>query len=529
MNAREIARKGWPCPTAEEMRSVDRHAIEEFGIPGRLLMENAGRAAASAIVQRFPEVRRPLVLCGTGNNGGDGFVVARVLHAWNDAIVPTVYVIGDRDRMSDETLANLDLLLRMGVEVGFGGDKESAIELARHADGIVDAVLGVGITRPVTGPLAELFEELSGLPLPVVALDVPSGFPVDTGVASGAEMRADLIVTLGLPKLGLALRPSEAEILVADIGLPAESVAQAGIRQFVLTPDAVCQRLPERPVGAHKGTFGHVLVVAGSVGKTGAAALAADAAVRGGAGLVTAAVPADLNPILEQKLTEAMTIPIPCRTAGTFDEEAAPLLQAEASVRDAVVVGPGLSTSPETIRLLEGWLPALETPTVVDADGLNAFADRPESLKAEGPRILTPHPGEMGRLLGRSTAQIQNDRVAAARELARRSGAVALLKGARTVIASPEGEIWINPTGGPALATGGTGDVLAGLLGALLAQGCDALRAAQLGAYLHGLAGDALGSVGGSASDVADALGPVWQELLEAEAGGGRGDLRRFP
>jgi NAD(P)H-hydrate epimerase len=529
MNARELAFEGWPCPTADEMRAVDRHAIEEVGLPGRLLMETAGRAVASALLERFPDLCRPLILCGSGNNGGDGFVVARVLRTWNDALVPSVCVIGDRDRMSEETRANLDLLVRSGVEVGFGGDKESARELAADADLIVDAILGVGITRPVTGPLAELFEAISELPIPIVALDVPSGFPVDTGAENGAEMRADLVVTLGLPKLGLALRPTDAEILVADIGLPSESTAEAGIRQRVLTAEAVCLGLPERPVAAHKGTFGHVLIVAGSTGKTGAACLAAEGSVRGGAGLVTVAIEAGLHPILEQKLTEAMTVPIGTSTAGALDTTSAPQLDEVVPERDAVVVGPGLSTDPGTVELLRSWLSDVRAPTVVDADALNAFAGDPAALRGSGPRLLTPHPGEMGRLLGRSPAEVQADRVGAARELARSAEAVVLLKGARSVIATPEGDVWINPTGGPGLATGGTGDVLAGLLGALLAQGCEPVRAAVLGAYLHGLAGDALGPIGGSAGDVADALGPVWQELEDAEAVSGRGDLRRFP
>ena len=529
MNVRELGFDGWPCPTAEEMRAIDRHAIEEVGLPARLLMENAGRAVASAVLRHFPDVRRPLVLCGSGNNGGDGFVVARVLRAWNDAIVPRVQVVGDRDRMSDETRANLELLVRGGIEVDLAGGKESARELAANADLIVDAILGVGLTRPVTGALAELFDGVSRLPLPIVALDVPSGFPADTGAETGAELRADLVVTLGLPKLGLAVRPMDVEVWVADIGLPPESVAEVGVRQRVLTAEAARRRLPARPLAAHKGTFGHVLVVAGSVGKTGAACLAAEGSLRGGAGLVTVAVPPDLNPVFEVKLTEAMTVPIPSGTAGALDEEAREALERESALRDAVVLGPGLSTGPGTVRLLERWLPGLRVPAVIDADGLNAFEGRPESLRGEGPRVLTPHPGEMGRLLDRSTAEVQQDRVGAARILAGRTGAVVLLKGARSVIATPGGEVWINPTGGPGLATGGTGDVLAGLVGALLAQGCDPSRAAVLGAYLHGLAGEVLGAVGGTAADVADAIGPAWQELEAAEGQGERGDLRPFP
>jgi NAD(P)H-hydrate epimerase len=345
----------------------------------------------------------------------------------------------------------------------------------------------------------------------------------------GTEVRADLIVTLGLPKVGLALRAMEARILVADIGLPAESLSQAGIRQRVLTRAAARALLPPRPVAGHKGTFGHVLIVAGSVGKTGAACLSAEGAVRGGAGLVTAAVAAELNPILEEKLTEAMTIAVPSSLGGALGEDAAAVLAREAAARDVLVVGPGIGTRPETVRLLERLLREVSKPTVVDADGLNAFENRPEALRSGAPRILTPHPGEMAKLLGTSVQEVQDDRAAAARKLAREADAVVLLKGARSVIADPEGNVRINPTGGPGLATGGTGDVLTGLLGALLAQRCSAFDAASLGAYLHGLAGEQLGPVGTAAGELAMLLPEVWTGLATEEAPDGGGDLRRFP
>ena len=528
MNAHELDLQGWPCPTAEEMRRADRHAIEALGLPARLLMENAGRAVATAILRQFPRIRRPLVLCGSGNNGGDGFVVARILRERDDRIRPVVRIFGDRARMSEESRSNLELLLRTGAEVAFGDEKGDLQLLLAHADAVIDAVFGVGLERPVTGELAEIFNAVSELAVPVIAIDVPSGVSSDTGARLGAEIRADLIVTLGLPKLGLAVRPLEAALLVADIGLPAESLVEAGIHQRVLTPEAAGRLLPPRPLDGHKGTFGHVLVIAGSAGKTGAACLSAEGAVRGGAGLVTVAIAADLNPVLEEKLTEAMTIPIPSSLDGALGEDAAALLGREASARDALVVGPGLGTRPETVRLLERLLPQLALPTVIDADGLNAFAGRPETLRTKAPRILTPHPGEMSNLLGCSVGEVQEDRVRAARALSRQTGAVVILKGARSVIAEPNGEVRINLPGGPGLATGGTGDVLAGLLGALLAQGCSAFDAASLGTHLHGLAGGELGPVGGTAGEVAALLPEVWASLDNPEKADGGGDLRRF-
>jgi NAD(P)H-hydrate epimerase len=529
MNLHELATDGWPCPTADQMRRADRHAIEDVGLPARLLMENAGRAVASAVRAHFPSARSPLVLCGVGNNGGDGFVVARVLHEWDGRIRPAVRVLGDRKRMSEETRVNLELLVRSGVEVGFGGEKDDLdAELAR-ADLVIDAVFGVGLTRPVEGDLAETFVGVSERSIPIVALDVPSGVSSDTGAPAGAEMRADLVVTLGLPKLGLAVRPFEAEIGVADIGLPAESIAAAEIRQRVPTAGAVRRRLPSRPLGAHKGTFGHVLVVAGSPGKTGAACLSAEGAVRGGAGLVTAVAPAALHAILEEKLTEAMTLAVGEGADDHFREEHAAVLESEAAARDALVVGPGLGTRPETVRLVERLLAATRAPTVVDADGLNAFEGRPEALRGPGPRLLTPHPGEMARLVGRSTGEVQADRVGAARALSRRAGAVVVLKGARSVISTPEGDVWVNPTGGPGLASGGSGDVLSGLLGALLAQQRAPVDSAVAGTYLHGLAGERLGRVGATALEVAATLRRVWAELEREESEDGSGALRRFP
>jgi NAD(P)H-hydrate epimerase len=511
------------------MRRADRHAIEELGIPARLLMENAGRAVARALIERLPHAVRPFVLCGAGNNGGDGFVAARVLRAWDPRVRPVVRVWGERARMTEEARANLDLLVHGGLEVGFHAGKDDIESLASQADVVVDGVFGVGLARPVTGELAEVFAAISELPVPVVSIDIPSGLSSDTGEPLGSELRADLVVTLGLPKLGLAVRPLPGELRVADIGLPHESVQAAGIRQWVPTREAVVRRLPPRPLGAHKGSFGHVLVVAGSPGKTGAACLAAEGAVRGGAGLVTAAAPAALRFVFEEKLTEAMKLGVGSPSEEWFGEEMAETLEREAAARDALALGPGLGTRPETARLVERLLGSLRTPAVVDADALNAFSGRPEALRGPGPRILTPHPGEMGRLLGRTAEEVQADRVGCARALARKARAVVVLKGARTIVCAPDGDLFVNPTGGPGLATGGTGDVLTGLLGALLAQRCDPLDAALAGVYLHGLAGDALGPFGATAGDVAATLGRAWRKLLCEEPAHERGDLRRFP
>jgi NAD(P)H-hydrate epimerase len=501
------------------MARVDADAIERVGIPARVLMETAGRAVAAAVRRHFPAARRPLVACGPGNNGGDGFVVARVLREWDRRCQPLVIAPAQRERQSPEARACFELLVDLGVEVLLDLDaKELEAALAR-CDLLIDALFGVGLSRPVQGASAALIEQLARAGLPCVAVDLPSGVSSETGAPLGPALPAQLIVTLGLPKLGLVVRPPQGRVEVVDIGLPLASVERAAIRQWLHTPAAVARLLPPRPPDAHKGSFGHVLVVGGSEGKTGAVVLAATGALRAGAGLATAAVGASLHPVLELKLTEAMSLALPELGRGALGPGCAPLVRRELETRDALVLGPGLGRqagAQEAVRAILGDCPA---PAVVDADGLTALGGALEELAAtaRGRLVLTPHPGEAARLLGCSAAQVQADRPAAARALAERSGAVAVLKGARTLIAAPEGSLWINPTGGPGLATGGTGDVLAGVIGGLLAQGLAPLDAARLGVYLHGAAGDLGPRAGGLAGEVAERIPAAWSTLAAGQ------------
>ena len=514
MNALDLAREGWPCPTGPEMARIDADAIERVGLPGRLLMESAGRSVAERIAHRFPEARRPLIVCGSGNNGGDGFVVARVLREWNSACVPRVWLVGNGPK-SEEARANLDLLDAAGVEVGRGFDAWIPGDPLADSDLIVDALFGVGLARPVSGEYAALIEEINASAREVVSLDVPSGMCSDTGAPLGVRVEPARVIALGLPKLGLALQALDASIEVVDFGLPGRSIERTGIRQHLLTRPAAAALLPPRPAQGHKGSFGHVLVVGGSAGKTGAVVLAAEGALRSGAGLVTAAVARGLHPILEAKLTEAMTLALDeADSDGVLRGGAAGEVSAALAVRSSLVLGPGLGQGSGAAEAVAGVLAASERPAVVDADALNALAGRPEGLRGPGPRVLTPHPGEAARLLGCGVEEVQSDRVATARELASRSSAVVLLKGARSVIADPAGVIWVNPTGGPGLASGGTGDVLAGVVGGLLAQGLSALDAARLGAFLHGAAGDLGPDAGGLAAEVAVRL-PSARRALE--------------
>jgi len=518
--------RGWPCPTGAEMRAIDADAIARLGIPGRTLMESAGRAVAEAIARRYPEKCRPLVACGSGNNGGDGYVIARVLASQGRGVVPRVLEPARLERQSPESKANRDLLAAAGIEcLRAEGATEIRAALA-GCDLIVDAVFGVGLDRPIEGTAALLLRELAGSRLPIVAVDLPSGMSSDTGLPLGFALEPELTVTLGLPKLGLGLAPSAGEVLVADIGLPSDSIERANVRAHMLTRAAARAFLPSRPLGGHKGTFGHALVVGGALGKTGAALLAAHGALRAGIGLVTLAAPRSLVPIFASQLAEAMCLVLEDSGSGELAAAHAPEIRREAEARDALVLGPGLGQSEGAAVLARELVTKVGVAAVVDADALNAFAGALDSLRASAPRILTPHPGEAARLLGSDTAAVQADRAGAARALASRSNAVVVLKGARTVVANPAGELSINLTGGPGLAAGGSGDVLAGVLGALLARGLTAWDAARLGVHLHGLAGDLGPAQGGLASELAARLPSAWQSLASEEAANEPGTLR---
>ncbi len=503
----------WPCPTGAEMQAIDRDAIERLRIPGHTLMETAGRAVAEAIARHYADSRQPLVVCGAGNNGGDGYVIARVLAEQARGVVPCVLEVAHVKSQSPEAKANRDLLASAGVELRRAESGADVAQALAGRDLVVDAVFGVGLARPIDGRLADVLRALATSGLPCVAVDLPSGLSSETGRALGVALDADLVVTFGLPKLGLALHPSRARILVADIGLPAESVARAGVRQHVLTRAGARALLPPRPIDGHKGTFGHVLVVGGSVGKTGAVLLAARGALRAGAGLVSVAAPRALHPLYAGALAEAMVVVLDAAPGDALGPGQLEALLAALETRDALVLGPGLGQSPESVALARALLARARTPAVVDADALNAFAGDLAALRSDAPRILTPHPGEAARLLARTTAEVQSDRPEAARALARASGAIAVLKGARTVVAAPDGALCVNPTGGPGLAAGGSGDVLAGVLGALLGQGRAPWDAARLGVYLHGLAGDLGPRVGGLASELADRIPDAWHAL----------------
>ncbi len=521
-----------PVLTADEMRRADRRTIEEIGLPGAVLMENAGAAVAGAIAERYPGCRRVVVLCGRGNNGGDGFVVARRLGARAQAVL-----LGTRDGVQGDARLHLTAFERSGGRLAVVAEEPAwpeALALLEQADLLVDAVLGTGLrAEPVglpalaIGALRARFE--AGVP--VVAVDLPSGLPSDSGACDWPSVRATLTVTFAAPKRCHVLPPAcdaLGELRVAGIGIPAEAVAASGPSLFLLEDEDAAGAFPLRMPGAHKGEFGHVLIVAGSIGKTGAAVLAAGGALRSGAGLVTIATPEPCLPLVAPARPEAMTEPLAATRAGGLAEGALERLLALAGERDAAVIGPGLGQDPSTRALVQAFVRACPVPLVLDADALNALAataGQPAalaSLRRTAPTILTPHPGEMARLVGRTTREVQAARPETAVALARETGAVVVLKGERTLVAEPAGRAAVSATGNPGMATGGTGDVLAGVTGALLArQG--ALLSATAAVVVHGRAGDIAagqrGQEGMTAGDLVEALPAAIESVRGAAPG----------
>jgi ADP-dependent NAD(P)H-hydrate dehydratase / NAD(P)H-hydrate epimerase len=516
--------------TAAEMRELDRLAIETYGVPGIVLMENAGAQVARILWQEYPDLkaRRVAALCGRGNNGGDGFVIARYLHT--RGVPVSVFITGDLADIRGDAGAHLDMLRRAGVAPEAVQTSESAgalgARLVEH-DLLIDALLGTGLKAEVSGVVRQVIAAMNASGKPIIAVDIPSGLSADVGALLGEHVRADLTVTMALPKRGLLLYPAAEHVgrlVVVDIGFPRVMLEHAAVRCHVLEPHAFAAQWQARRADTHKGTYGHVFIVAGSPGKTGAGALASLAALRTGAGLVSFALPHSLNAAMEAKLTEVMTIPLPESAPGVLGGEAAKRIVEWLEGKDALILGPGLGTHPETVRCVHEVLRHVRIPTVLDADGLNALATAPERTgDVQAPLVLTPHPGELARLRRTTTAAIQADRLAAAQETARACKAVVVLKGAHTVIAEPDGTLYINPTGNPGMATAGSGDVLSGMVGALLGQGYAPSMAARIAVYTHGLAGDlaatALGERSVIAGDLVETLPGAFQQLEERRTG----------
>jgi hydroxyethylthiazole kinase-like uncharacterized protein yjeF len=482
--------------TAKEMQELDRLASAQYKIPTAQLMERAGEqllAAARAYLGSL-DGKRIVIAAGKGNNGGDGLVLARLLREHPCTVETYLAVDG-------ATLRGLagEQWQRLRQAGGRTFDRaEWPLDhfrlAAAGADLIVDALLGTGLTAPVEGAYAELISAINTAGAPVLAVDLPSGINADTGAVMGVAVTATLTVAFALPKLGLLLYPGAGHagrVIVADIGIPKAAVEQVAPAVEQITPASIRRVLAPRAPRQHKGDFGHLLVIAGSEGKMGAAAMCAIGALRAGTGLVTIAVPRSQNAVIQALVMEAMSAPMAETVDHTLAETALPALVQLAGGKRAVALGPGLSLHADTQALVCALAPKLPCPLVIDADGLNAIAGRETATTSRpAPTVLTPHPGEMARLLGCTVDHVEADRPSAAREGARRYRAWIVLKGAHTLLADPDGRLWINTTGNPGMATGGTGDVLTGVLGGLLAQSIALPNAATAAIFLHGLAGD---------------------------------------
>jgi ADP-dependent NAD(P)H-hydrate dehydratase / NAD(P)H-hydrate epimerase len=533
--------------TAEEMRQADRLTTERYGIPSLSLMENAGKSVADFMAMRFRrlESRRIVVLCGKGNNGGDGFVTAR--HLADAGATPIVILVAAQDEMRGDTALNRDRWQKSGGEVRVvrtSSDWQTVRASVNSADLIVDALLGTGVKGAVEGLLSEVIREVNGRERGriVIAVDIPSGLPADTadGTESSAGtpdssrkiVTADYTVTFTAPKVGMFSGNAAAyvgQLIVREIGSPSELVEEVGKGTMrLLEPREFSEfAFPRKPDG-NKGNYGHALIVAGSVGKSGAAVMASWAALRVGAGLVTAAVPEPVLPVVAMLNPEVMTEPLAATETGSISLRA---LEYErfngiAKGKSVIGIGPGLTAQTETVQFVRTVVGEyLDIPIVLDADGLNAFAGRAAELKAARKMLaVTPHPGEMARLVGSDTKQIQSRRLEVAREAAAEWNAVVILKGYQTVVAAPDGKAWINSTGNAGMATGGTGDVLTGMLSGLIAQYGPGAAALCFGVYLHGLAGDIAYADSGEAplmaTDLIRAIPRAYQQFF-AECGRG--------
>jgi NAD(P)H-hydrate epimerase len=511
---------------SQQMRAADRRTIDEIGVPSASLMENAGREVVAAMEASFPELgsMRVAVLCGRGNNGGDGFVVARTLLERRMDVA--VFLMARRSEVGGDARAKLEALAPHAaeiVEIADLGDWERHRARVTGAGLIVDAMFGTGLVRPLSGVAETIVADVNGSGRPVIAIDLPSGLSADTGEITGPAIRAAVTVALGAPKLPHVLSPADTlvgKLVVADIGIPAHVLDEvSGPQVEMLTRDAVRSLIPARRPDSHKGTYGRVLIVAGSLGKTGAAYLAAMAALRSGAGLVTVATPASCLPIVASLGAEYMTEALPETRPGILAPDALDrVLHLDA---DVIAIGPGLGRASSTSSLVQQLVARSAVPVVIDADGLTAFAGAVDRLRArEGVDVIvTPHPGEMSRLTGLSIAAIQARRLETARDFAAAHRVHVVLKGHRTVIATPAGRALINTTGNPGMATAGTGDVLTGAIAAWLGQLKDPARAATLAVYLHGHAGDlAAAQEGETALIASDLIATMGAAVLDVTA-----------
>lgn len=483
--------------TGRTMSEIDRSTIETRGVPGLFLMDQAGRGVTEHLLATLPVecLNYTTILCGKGNNGGDGFVIARYLA--QRGYHPLVALIGTVEELKGDARSACFLMREGGLSLQECPDEDRLdcfLERAEKTRVWIDALLGTGTRGAPRGPIVKAIAAINARKgnRIAIAVDIPSGVDADTGRVEGAAVYADWVYTMGLPKIGCVLPPGldfGKRLIVLDIGFPRDLLAQADSPASLLTAREVNAWISPRKLSAHKGSEGHVLIVAGSRGMTGAALMSAKAAVQTGAGLVTAACPKSLLPIYANGVWEMMTLPVEETEEGSFSEDSFSELFPDTHRWNAVVIGPGLGRNPSTQGFVRRVIREVEVPIVIDGDGLSAV-QKEHLWKRPWVWVATPHPGEMARLFGVTVSEIQSDRLRYARRLAKAKKGVAVLKGAKTIVADVQGKPMINPTGTPAMASGGMGDVLTGVIGAFLAKGIPAREAAACGVFLHGLAAE---------------------------------------
>ena len=505
--------------TAKEIQNIDRVTINKFGIAGAVLMERAGLSVVDKINALYPD-KRIAVLCGGGNNGGDGFVIARELH--NQGRKVEVFITSGPAKLKGDAKTNYDIAKKFGVPV-FPANKFLRSRFSAHYL-IVDALLGTGLSKAVQGHLSNVIKKANKLSCPVMAVDISSGISSDTGQVMGTAIKANTTVTFGLPKRGHLVYPGAeytGQLFIEDIGFPRFLLDSEKIRINLFRSDDASAIIPARPKSSHKDTFGHVLLVAGSRGKTGAALMAARACLKSGAGLVTIGTAETVVNSLQSRVTEEMILPLDDKGNGTISYKAAGSIMNFLKARgDVLVIGPGLSIDNEITKLVAEVITHSNVPVVIDADGLNAIAGKTGVLKkCKAPVILTPHPGEMSRLEGPKAEADKDgqDRITRALSFSGKTKTYLVLKGVPTVTATPDGEAFINSSGNPGMATAGTGDVLTGIIASFLAQGLSPADASALGVYMHGYAGDIVADKKGQqsmvASDIINELPGVFRSI----------------
>ncbi|MBI4684165.1 MAG: NAD(P)H-hydrate dehydratase [Nitrospirae bacterium] len=495
--------------TSEEMREIDRKTIRDYGISGNVLMEMAGHAVAARIKELF-KTGKVIVLSGAGNNGGDGIVAARNLHNWGWDV--KVILLAKQSKLSPDCLSQYRIAKKIGIAFDF---RKKISKKDLHGAIVIDAIFGTGLSKPVSGPIEKVISFVNKSESPVISVDIPSGISSDTGQILGEAVMADCTVTFGLPKRGHMLYPGfefTGRLFIEDIGFPSGLLTSGRLKVELIEKKDASLLMPERPKYSNKTDYGHVLIIAGSKGKTGAALMCSRSCLRTGAGLVTVGVPESLMNIFQKRATEEMTMPLPDDGKGILSAKAIDNILEFSKKVDVITVGPGIGISDDTKKLARELILNSSVPLVIDADGINSIKDNIGILKkARSPVIITPHTGEMARLLQKTVQSlkfkvksseklqtlnselqtlIEKDRINIAINFAKKTKTYLVLKGAPTIIAEPEGSAFINTTGNPGMASAGVGDVLTGIIAGLLGQGLNPLEASILGVFMHGLAGD---------------------------------------